>query len=155
MDGGAARAHETVDSTGTEKWTQVPYNLLDGHFLPQSDVSVVEVEAASRGPRAITKLSHRLIGLLQSYGTAKVDEWIRREIERKAAKEATTGDSTPLAMNPVEAVSEGNERTGGAVGGTPAERNETQEVREHPTAMETVERAFPSSGRDSSSWTHR
>ena len=124
---------------GTEKWTQVPYNLLDGHFLPQSDVSVVEVEAASRGPRAITKLSHRLIGLLQSYGTNKVDEWIRREIERKAAKEATTDDSTPLAVNPVEVMSEGSERTGGNVGGAPAEGSETQEAQEPPTAMETVE----------------
>ena len=140
---------------GTEKWTQVPYNLLDGHFLPQSDVSVVEVEAASRRPRAITKLSHRLIGLLQSYGTAKVDEWIQREMERKATKEAATDDSTPLAVNPVEVVNEGNEQTGGAVGGTPAERSKTAEAREHPTAMETVEEPSPVQERDSGSWTHR
>ena len=57
---------------------RISYPVVEGHQLPQTDVSLMELEAASGRPDSISKLSPKMLKLLQTYGESKVEEWKQR-----------------------------------------------------------------------------
>ena len=90
--------------------TKVVYPVVERHQLPQTEVSLMELEAVSRRPDPITKLSPKVVKLLQTYGILKVEEWKQKAESRRtsqtvpgqAAKTATTADAEPEPGEPIQ-----------------------------------------------------
>ena len=89
---------------------RIAYPVVEGHQLPQTEVSLMELEAASRRPDPITKLSPKMVKLLQTYGVLKVEEWKQRAKSRgtsqpapeQAVETATTADAEPEPGEPIQ-----------------------------------------------------